>query len=304
MRWISALFLSWAASLIAADPGRDFGQIVAARVIGEVSAIDDEDGTETPLHNNDQLYEGYTVVTQAQASVILLFSNGASVRVMPNTRLALEVFRQDPLAGEVEAAGLVAEPSVSETKLNLAYGEMVGDVRKLRTSTSYSIKTPVGSAGIRGTQFRLLHREIDGGMQQYALSTNEGMVHLSDDSARGGVDVPAGKEVGGRLRAGVKPWFGRIQPRGISPLARKLIEHTTPIMHEVARHVRFRPAERKTAPGKRPKIRHDPAQGRDKENDLKDFSKENPDWSHATGSQQGNANRSNPAPKKKAGKQG
>jgi len=301
---IAGLFLSLAVAVVAAEPGRDFGQVVAARVIGEVTAIDNEDGSETPLHNRDVLYEGYTVVTQAQASVILIFSNGSNVRVMPNTRLALEVFRQDPLAEDVEAGGLVAEPSASETKLNLAYGEMVGDVCKLRTSTSYSIKTPVGSAGIRGTQFRLLHREREGSQQQFTLSTHEGIVHLDDDSARGGVDVSAGKELGGRFRAGVQPRFFRAQLRGISPRAKKLIEHTTPIIHETARHVRFRPAERKGAPGQRPKIRRDPAQQREKENDLKEFSKDDPDWNRttATKSPPERANRGNPEPKPKKGK--
>ncbi len=291
MRQIATLLLSMAASMLVADPGRDFGQVVATRVFGKVKAIDAEDGVETPLHNNDQLYEGYTVVTEAQASVILVFSNGASVRVMPNTRLALEIFRQDPLGGEVDAGSLVNEPTSSETKLDLTYGEMVGDVSKLRTSTSYVIQTPVGAAGIRGTQFRLLYRELEGGAQQYALSTQEGIVHLGDESGRGGVDVTAGKEVGSRLRAGVVPRFGRIRPRNISPRARMLIQHSTPIMHEAARHVRFRPEGRKAAPGQRPKMRRDPAQRREKNDDLKEFSKDDPDWNRTNRSISGSRQR-------------
>jgi hypothetical protein len=296
MRFIVALFLVMGVSLFAADSTRDFGQVVAARVFGEVTVIDEENGTETPLHNNDQLYEGYTVVTQAQASVILLFSNGASVRVMPNTRLALDVFRQDPLGKEVEAASLATEPTASETKLDLVYGEMVGDVSKLRTSTSYNIKTAVGSAGIRGTKFRLFNREVEGGEQQFALSTHEGIVHMGDDSGRGGVDVSAGKELGGRFRSGLKPPFTHARLRVISPRAKTLIEHVTPIMHEAARHVRFRPLEKKGAPGQRPKLHRDPAQQREKTNDLKDLSKDDPEWNHT------NAARTPSIPKPKRGK--
>ena len=106
--WLGLLLLMVVAR--AAEPARDYGQVLATKVIGEVTVLDDEDGTETPLHNQDRLYEGCTIVTHAESSVILVFSNGATVRVLPNTQLTVDVFRQDPLAADLDVGSLTAEP--------------------------------------------------------------------------------------------------------------------------------------------------------------------------------------------------
>ena len=151
-------------------------------------------GTSTPLKNGDSLTETDAVLTGKGASVVLVFANGASVKVGADSRLAIDEFKMDPLDEEIKPSELKAEKSVSQTKLNLAYGEMVGSVKKLNTASSYSIKTPVGAAGIRGTVFRIVFRPSADGKAFFTISTAEGRV-VMEGVTTGEVPVEAGKEV-------------------------------------------------------------------------------------------------------------
>ncbi len=223
-------------------------------------------------------YEGYTVTTGVQSSVVLVFSNGATVRLMPNTRLALDKFRQDPLGGDVDAGTLTAEPSASETALHVAYGELVGDVHKLNPSTTYSIATPVGSAGIRGTQFRLVDRELDNGAQQFGLNTTEGLVRLTDPATGRSVDVPAGQELTYGVKKGATLPWKRAKTHAISARAKKLIGHNAEVIRDTVKRIRFNRADGKVGAGKKPRIRREIKREKEKEDDLKDFAKDDPDW--------------------------
>lgn len=169
------------------------GQILAAKVEGEVMKVA-PDGTTTPLANGAKLTETDTVTTGKNSGVVLVFMNGSSVKLGPDSRLAIDVFKMDPLAEDVEAGKLQAEPSVSKTELNLTYGEMVGDVKKLNTSSSYTIKTPVGAAGIRGTIYRIVFRPSSDGKAFFTVSTAEGRVVMEGVSAQE-IPVPEGQEV-------------------------------------------------------------------------------------------------------------
>ena len=52
------------------------------------------------------------------------------------------------------------EPGTSVTKLNLTRGELVGRVVHLNVDkgSEFTVRTPVGAAGIRGTIFRIIFR--------------------------------------------------------------------------------------------------------------------------------------------------
>jgi len=63
----------------------------------------------------------------------------------------------------------------------------VGDVKKLNSSSSYSIKTPVGAAGIRGTIFRIVFRPSSDGKAFFSISTAEGLVVMQGVTT---VDIP------------------------------------------------------------------------------------------------------------------
>jgi hypothetical protein len=169
------------------------GRIKAAKVEGEVTKIS-ASGSSVPLKAGDELTETDAVLTGKTASVVLVFSNGSSVKVGPASRLAVDEFKMDPLAEDIKISELKDEPAVSKTTLNLAYGEMVGDVKKLNKSSSYSIKTPVGAAGIRGTIYRIVFRPSTDGKAFFTVSTAEGLV-VFEGTTDVPVPVPEGKEV-------------------------------------------------------------------------------------------------------------
>ncbi|MDP2139033.1 MAG: FecR domain-containing protein [Candidatus Didemnitutus sp.] len=181
------------------------GAIKAVRVTGEVTKVT-VDGSRTPIVEGQSLIETDVVDTGADSGVVLVFMNGSSIKLAENSRLAVEEFKMDPLGEDIAVAGLAGEPTVSKTRLNLAYGEMVGSVKKLNTTSRFDIKTPVGAAGIRGTTFRIVLRFQADGQVQFQLSTSEGRVVFSGvvpagegstptDTTATEVEVAAGQEV-------------------------------------------------------------------------------------------------------------
>jgi hypothetical protein len=179
-----------------AQQGRVAGHIIAAKVRGTVTAVNQADHSVRQLQDNDALAEGYVVTTAAQSSVILIFANGAAVNLGEDTTLSIDAFLMDPFDAKYSVAEAKEEPSTSVTKLTLAHGELVGNVKHLHSSagSSFTVNTPVGAAGIRGTTFRIVFRPGGTGKVFFTLSTSEGEVLLSGTTAQE-VPVGAGKEV-------------------------------------------------------------------------------------------------------------
>ncbi|WP_309399023.1 FecR family protein [Cerasicoccus maritimus] len=130
------------------------GLIKAFLVKGNVQLVENDTGAATPLKRGQEFSEGYTVITGDNSTALLLFSNGASVNVTPNSKFDVTTFEQaayDPALGSY--LRLKKDPSMSTTDTSLAYGEIIGEVRKLdlEAGSSFTINTPVASAGIRGT---------------------------------------------------------------------------------------------------------------------------------------------------------
>lgn len=167
------------------------GQIKAAKVVGTVTAT--KDGATITLQNGAELTQGCVVNTAKDSSIVLVFSNGATLNLAQDSSLAIDEFLQDPFAEEVSVSKLSHEPSVSKTKLNLSRGELVGNVKKLNyeKGSSFNIQTPVGAAGIRGTTFRIVFRPDGTGKAFFSLTTVEGNVVL----AAGSVNLPADTSV-------------------------------------------------------------------------------------------------------------
>lgn len=172
------------------------GQIVAARVVGTVTATNTIDGAQRVLAINDTVTQNYEIVTGAGASVVLVFSNGASLNLGAESRLSIEEFLQDPFATEVSVAALTEEPTTSTTRVHLSRGELVGNVKRLKheAGSTFIVNTPVGAAGIRGTTFRIVFRPDASGQVFFTLSTAEGVV-LFEAPAAEGVSVETGNEV-------------------------------------------------------------------------------------------------------------
>jgi hypothetical protein len=192
IRFLSCAFVATALSLTASAQSLA-GQIKAAKVEGVVSKLS-ASGATTPIKAGDLLSESDTVITGKASSVILAFQNGSTVKLSADSRLAIDEFKVDPFAETVKVSELKNEPSASKTALNLAYGEMVGDVKKLSKTSSYSIKTPVGAAGIRGTIYRIVFKPSSDGKAFFTITTAEGRVVMTGVTDAE-IPVDAGKEV-------------------------------------------------------------------------------------------------------------
>ncbi|MDI1249722.1 MAG: FecR domain-containing protein, partial [Lacunisphaera sp.] len=194
LRLVLCAALALGLSLSAAAQS-DLGKIIAARVEGDVQKVL-SDQSSVPLNNGDQLLETQTVKTGKSSSVVLVFENGSSVKLGAESSLAIDEFKIDPLGETVDMGTLKAEPTVSKTSLNLAYGEMVGDVKKLNTAkgSTFNIKTPVGAAGIRGTIFRIVFRPSADGKAFFTVSTADGRVVMEGVTTQD-IPVDSGKEV-------------------------------------------------------------------------------------------------------------
>lgn len=199
---LSWIFLCGLAAVFAAtahaQQGRVAGRIVAAKVKGTVTATNTVDNSKKELHDNDAISEKYVVTTGQNSSVILVFSNGSTINLAQDSTLSIEEFLQDPFSTSYSMATASEEPSTSTTKLTLTRGELVGNVKHLHqdgaNGSTFTVNTPVGAAGIRGTTFRIIFRPDTSGKAFFTLSTAEGEVILSGTTAQN-TPVPTGKEV-------------------------------------------------------------------------------------------------------------
>ncbi len=171
----------------AAANGMPPGQIKAVKVVGSVKVVLNDQTTQ--LHDNDSVPQAAKVVTEGKSGVILVFSNGATTQLGEDTTLVIDEFLQDPFSQQVSVAALTAEPTVSHTRLHLNKGELIGNVKHLNRDkgSTFTIDTPVGAAGIRGTTFRIVFRPTGTGMAfaVFSISTVEGNVAFSTGGAQG-----------------------------------------------------------------------------------------------------------------------
>jgi hypothetical protein len=178
------------------------GVIKAANVRGTVTKVNLVDKSESTLRNGEILIQDNAIVTgPGDSSVVLVFANGSTVKVGNESRLEIKEFLMDPLQADIpNVAALTAEPTVSRTHLRLEFGEMIGNVKTLNRAagSNFSVSTPAGAAGIRGTTFRIVYRPTgDGQAFTFTLSTSEGIVLFEGTTLDGpaSVNVPLGQEI-------------------------------------------------------------------------------------------------------------
>jgi hypothetical protein len=179
-----------------AAPAKVKGKIIAARVEGHVDAIMKADGQSRVLHDGDAVSDGTRIVTAPGATVILVFSNGATVDVAQESSLDIDQFEQDPFASDEKVSDMKTEQGTSTTRLNLAKGELVGKVVHLNVDkgSEFTVQTPVGAAGIRGTTFRIIFRPGPDGKAFFSVVTADGRVVFTGITATP-VSIPAGTKV-------------------------------------------------------------------------------------------------------------
>ena len=200
------LFLAYAAFLCGltvfssaqpAQPSTQLrGVIKVARIVGEVNVTDVATSLRTRLAANSIVVDGQVVETGANSSVVLVLSNGAVVNVRADSRLEVTQFLQNPFSAAYRVGEAAQEPSVSTTRLMLRKGEIISQVKKLNreAGSSFTVETPVGAAGIRGTAFRINYARA-GSTARYLLAMAEGLIQFIPAQGRA-VDVGAGRQLG------------------------------------------------------------------------------------------------------------
>ncbi len=161
-----------------------------------MTAVSKAGGQPVQLHDGDQISDQTQVVTSPDASVILVFSNGATVNVAADSTLDIDEFLQDPFTSDQKVSEMTSEQGTSTTRLNLTKGELVGKVVHLNVDhgSEFTVQTPVGAAGIRGTTFRIVFRPAPGGKAFFVVTTADGTVVFRGITSAP-VSIPAGKQV-------------------------------------------------------------------------------------------------------------
>jgi hypothetical protein len=215
------------ATVRAQTPAQVPGRIVAAQVHGAVTVAVRGGAEGRALRDGEALAQDAVVTTAPGASVVLVFSNGATVALGSDSSLSIDAFLQEPFGPDDQTAAQT-EPSTSRTRLHLSRGELVGNVKHLRLDrgSSFTVDTAVGAAGIRGTVFRLVIRPTAGGQVLFSLSTDQGEVALQGLNVPA-VSVAAGREVRFSFEATVDPTTGELTVTAIPA-----VEATTPISAE------------------------------------------------------------------------
>ena len=200
------------------------GITVIVDAVGAVQIIEKPGADPRPVEKGQEVPVGSTLVTGKDGRIDLAFSNGAFFQIHENSRFSIEQFEQEAYEfvfsnseairrrdldkmGEDKAAMITMdasedawndmelEPTVSVSKFSLDYGTMIGESKKLRTGSSMEIKTPVGSAGIRGTIWRITIQPSGAAGSntfRYTLDVSRGLVVFSDSLGSRNVDVRGG----------------------------------------------------------------------------------------------------------------
>ncbi|MCU0792038.1 MAG: FecR domain-containing protein [Opitutaceae bacterium] len=148
-----------------------------------------------PLTAGTALPQGATIKTGPDSTASIVFSNGAVATITAESEVEITKFEQEVFSGPLPTG---AEPSISNTEINVANGTVVSKVAKLKTGSSYIVKSPVGAAGVRGTTFSVTFNKVT---REYTVKTLTGLVVWQ--SAPGAaqtaasVDVPTGTAYSG-----------------------------------------------------------------------------------------------------------
>lgn len=133
------------------------GAVILAEVVPPVVFRDgDEGGVEKKMIPGMLLPEGYWVETGQGGNVLLLLSNGTVVTITENSKMRVDSFDQEPFESPGDSVeDFKEEPSSSNVLVDLEVGSLVVQTKKLNKKSNFEIKSPLGVAGIRGTEFKI-----------------------------------------------------------------------------------------------------------------------------------------------------
>jgi hypothetical protein len=182
--------LMWLMGTMELHSQKQSGAVIFVSIEGGISVIK-PDGTNFPPADvvvGKSIYQGHIIEGAKGANAVLLFSNGSLTTLDGKDskfQLSINEFQQEKFAGSPDTLGATeTEPSPSSTKLSLNYGEMYFKVKKLKTGSTFDIDSPIGSAGIRGTDGQITVKVNENGTVEGSLSLRKGNIDFTPPSGK------------------------------------------------------------------------------------------------------------------------
>ncbi|MFT3870192.1 MAG: FecR domain-containing protein [Nibricoccus sp.] len=215
---------------------------------------------ETLINNGDKIepltvksaysIEGSTIETKADATATLVFSNGNSVTLNPNSRLEVKKFLQEPFTPNRN--DLDVEPSISQTVLNISQGSFSACGSRMVAGSSLTFLTPHGTFNIRGR--KVLVETAD---NETVVSVLDGDITAIDPTTGSSQTLKAGQQAVLRKAGPTNRRLSPSAPFRPKPPQRPTIKfpsHAWPVAPFILR----RPNATKSAPSRssRPTCRH------------------------------------------------
>jgi hypothetical protein len=193
----------------AAQESMQEGIVAILEVTGQVELIDAEDNNLGPATKGTKIGNGISIATGPGARVDLAFSNGLVMQIQENSRFTVADFEHEPYefvfsngvalnARDVDKFGeekavltnldasedawndLGIEPVAATSEFVLHYGTMIGETKQLQPGSRLDIITPIGTAGIRGTIWRLTVIPAGNGSYRGTLDVSRGRVTFTN----------------------------------------------------------------------------------------------------------------------------
>ena len=165
------------------------GAVIVASLKGNVRVInlfesnesDKNNAKPTTLKAGEIVLQGSTIVSGKNSEVDLLFTNGTSAKIGSNSKLTISaIWQKDFQASKRKVSDINEETSPTRIDLDLEIGDLIVDIKKLKKESSFRVNSPLGVAGIRGTQFRIFSEN-----EKVELSVLKGEVSFWDQNNGG-----------------------------------------------------------------------------------------------------------------------
>ena len=192
------------------------GALILLSKQGEVSFLDAAGATTEAVKVGDLIPRSYTATTGVGSEMTILLTNGTLITLVEKTRMKLKTFEQEPFDPRGrKVKDLEVEPSSSEVGIELDAGSLIIKTKKLNKSSSFDIYSPLGTAGIRGTEFQMALDPAQG----VQLDVTESTVAFTPPGGGQPIAVSEGSGLS------VSP-SGAVTQRPVSPTAAQQISTT------------------------------------------------------------------------------
>ena len=108
-------------------------------------------GYQSRLKVGNIIVEGDSINSSKSSNASLVFSNGSKITINQNSCVKMAKRKQDAFDSNQTYSQLQADPSKSQTIIQLDYGQVKGNVKKLSKLSSFWIKTRMGTASMQGS---------------------------------------------------------------------------------------------------------------------------------------------------------